>query len=744
MRLLYVFRHRKSVEPFAGVIRRSLERGHTVRILVQEADEKVPALFEPHPELSFSYFALGRGDAWRDAAPLLRTARDYLQYLGPAYRGARKLRNRAFERLLFQLALTREAAPEHAAEAALAIPEDAVARLNELSDLCETAIPSDPFHERLLAEFRPDAVLASPLVHFGSAQADFVKSARAMGIPVGMLLFSWDNLSTKGALHVSPDRLFVWNERQRREAWELHGFDPDRTRITGAARFDPFFALTPTLTREAFCAPLGIDPSKAILLYLCSSRLVAEREPAFIREWRSAIRSSTCEEVRDATLIVRPHPDLPVQEKKWLGPEETGRWDGMDVVYHARRMFGDRTTILLHSASAQSVVLHECLYHSRAAVGLNTSAEIESAIVGRPVFTILADESQADGQRSTLHFSYLSAQEGGWVTVSPSLEDHERRLAAALTGPSDEERIHRLVEQFVRPLGWDVPASHVLVDAIEKEFREWSGGRAETRGEGRASAPASPPRFRSARETRRLPSGEEVRVVPVEYAGADLRVAVSSEEEERQAQIGTAAPAITRWLPEVAAVGRPLFMIAPGPGAIAIAAARGCGATVFAFEADIPTLGRLWDNVLLNDCEGNVVPVPVAIGSKRALQEQRTVSASPGAARYPARRRAWHEHQGSHRMVMQPCLAMPLDSAMKTWGLPAPHALYIGPYVSVEAVITGARRTLDAGVAAILVECRDAAAADALNACTAAGFELRERAEQPDAERRSALRFARR
>jgi hypothetical protein len=71
LRLLFVFRHRKSVEPFIGVVERSLERGHTVRVLTQEADEKVPTLFQSHPELSFASFALGRGDEWREAAPLL-------------------------------------------------------------------------------------------------------------------------------------------------------------------------------------------------------------------------------------------------------------------------------------------------------------------------------------------------------------------------------------------------------------------------------------------------------------------------------------------------------------------------------------------------------------------------------------------------------------------------------------------------------------------------------------------------
>ena len=78
---------------------------------------------------------------------------------------------------------------------------------------------------RCLAANRPDVVLVSPLIDLGSAQTDIIKSARSgWAFPTGMLLFSWDNLSTKGSLHVPPDRMFVWNELQRQEAAELHGF----------------------------------------------------------------------------------------------------------------------------------------------------------------------------------------------------------------------------------------------------------------------------------------------------------------------------------------------------------------------------------------------------------------------------------------------------------------------------------------------------------------------------------------
>ena len=70
---------------------------------------------------------------------------------------------------------------------------------------------------------------------------------------------------------MQPDRLFVWNELQRNEATSLHDFPVDRSIATGAPRFDDFFALRPTTSRQTFLAPLGLDPNRPCLMYLGSS-----------------------------------------------------------------------------------------------------------------------------------------------------------------------------------------------------------------------------------------------------------------------------------------------------------------------------------------------------------------------------------------------------------------------------------------------------------------------------------------
>src|SRR5688572_12578469 len=305
MKFLVVAKQKKNVDTFEAVLGELLARGQDVTLAIQQRDpERDVRLAE---RLRHDRFALvqcpdARTDAWRAAAPLVRTARDWAQYTRPAYRTASKLHRRAVERLFRELgaALSGEAPP--LGTAAGARVRDALAHI-------ERAIPSDALHEEFLDRHRPDVLLVTPGLHFGSGQTDYVKAARARRVPVWMLLFSWDNLSTKGALHEPPDLMFVWNERQRQEAVELHDFPADRVVVAGAPRFDDFFALEPRVPRDAFFAPLGLDPGRPTLLYLCSSRFIAARELAFIGSWLTALRAAGPPLDR-CNIVVRPHPDV--------------------------------------------------------------------------------------------------------------------------------------------------------------------------------------------------------------------------------------------------------------------------------------------------------------------------------------------------------------------------------------------------------------------------------------------------
>lgn len=471
MRVLFVMKQRNYLTTYAGVVNALLQRGHTVRLAWPDEDVSVPEELTPSPLLSIEAWEHKRGDAWAPLAGSVRRGVDYLRYLEPSYRDAVKLRARAFEKLLHSLSKGEREPQPGWSEIGLALSEAERRRLETIGRLVEEAIPSDARQEAFLTSFGPDLVLVSPLIDLGSAQSDVVKSARRLGIPSAMVLFSWDNLSTKGGLHVQPDRMFVWNERQRQEAVQLHGYPIERTIATGAPRFDEFFALDVQIDRDSFCAPLGFDSARPILMYLGSSKfVVTSSELPFIRTWVEAIRRSSDPLLRGCNILIRPHPDVKPSADE--GPTESVRWHGQPVKAVVTRPIGDPRVAIVRTHYRKAQGFRDALHHSAAVVALNTSAALEAAIAGRPVFTLPAGDDAADGQTSTLHFHYLLDAHGGCVSYAASFEEHAAQLAAALRDTQRPARLRAFAESFLRPAGWTIPASTVLAEAIEREFAD--------------------------------------------------------------------------------------------------------------------------------------------------------------------------------------------------------------------------------------------------------------------------------
>ena len=146
------------------------------------------------------------------------------------------------------------------------------------------------------------------MVQFRSRQGDWVRAARALGIGTMLCVHSWDNLTNKGLMHAQPDRVVVWNEAQRSEAVDLHGAAPDSIVATGAWPYEHWRGWRASGSRAEFCGRLGLPAERAMILYVCSSRFIVERERSAVARWVRALRSAADERVARASIVVRPHP----------------------------------------------------------------------------------------------------------------------------------------------------------------------------------------------------------------------------------------------------------------------------------------------------------------------------------------------------------------------------------------------------------------------------------------------------
>lgn len=448
MKIAIAVLHFGLLRNFESVVESLAGRGHDLVLLADEPEEfggqeLAESLAARYPNVRWEMAPAGAEERWYLVARKLRVGLDYLRFLDPRYSEFPKLRDRAAERAprgLFGL-MSALGGPSTLARG---VASRLLAAIDE-------GMPRSQAMDAWLRRERPDVLLLASVTHPRAPHADHLRSARALGIRVGVCVYSWDHLSSKSLVRVVPDRVLVWNETQKREATELHGLPADRIDVTGAQVYDQWFDRRPHRDRAAFMDAMGLPADRPLILYVCSAMTPDPHESAFIRKWLEAVRQSDDAAVRTAAVLVRPHPE---RRAEW----EHETLDGLGPVVVA-----GRNPV---NASAKADYF-DALFHSSAVIGLVTSAFLEAAIVGRPVLTVLPDEMRPH-QSGMLHFRYLLEVEGGLLMTSRTLAEHVAQLADIVSGRlAVASRQERFLRAFVRPAGLDTAATPIFVERVE-------------------------------------------------------------------------------------------------------------------------------------------------------------------------------------------------------------------------------------------------------------------------------------
>lgn len=511
----YYLRH---IRPALEVL---ADRGHSLHIisLVDDGPDfrcSMEELAERHANITFQ-IGPERNDEWTERALLLRQTQCWLQSQAPRFDQAcregdtRRLQGRQptfLEKPFFSSALGREFAWR------------VLHRLDR-------SLPRVPAIDAVFTEFKPDVAVITPLIDRSGDMWDYMYSARALGIRTVFPVHSWDNLSSKARLNTIPDRVLVWNEIQRQEAMEFHRVPSRRIIITGAQGFDDFFAMKPSMTRETFRAQLGLRPDRPIVLYVCSAILkrhmpreiatTISPELAYFSRWITEIRGCDDPRIREANVVIRPHPK---RGDHW-DHVDLSKWGGRIVVHPERGH--------LPNDQSSKETFFDSLFHADAVMGLNTSAMIEAAIVGRPVMTVLDDDFRG-AQEDMQHFQYLLQVGGGLLVRTRSWQQHIDQLRDLLDRPEEARaQARRFVQSFVRPLGIDSSAAPIFADNVLEVA---------------AMSPA--PRHRRGLIDRLLTRSiagwkPQMRNLPKQWTEAELQIKRQRREEKRLARRGAKA-----------------------------------------------------------------------------------------------------------------------------------------------------------------------------------------------------------
>lgn len=436
-----------------GALAQLAARGHRVHVAANLTDgdggpAAVERLAAATPGITFGWAPSRPDNAWSQLTMSVRQGLDYLRYLKPEYDATPALRRRVLDRTprLF-----------------LAIGEHWLGR-NRLSrwalgralTAVEREMPRCPEVNAYIREHDPDVVMITPLIGLGTSEYDYLISARALGYPTAFPVFSWDNLSSKSLVRHVPDSVIVWNDTQRQEAIALHHIPRSRVAVTGAHCFDRWFEARPSRSRAAFCERAGLPADRPILLWVCSGMFAvfkdSPKEADLVRRWVTQVRGSADPRLREAAILVRPHP------------RRFDEWQGIDLKEFPHVALWGANPIDQETRADY----FDALYHSNAVVGLNTSAFLEAAIAGRPVFTILRPEFY-EKQEGTIHFAYLLEAGGGLLHTSRDFDEHLVQLSSALADPERASAKSRaFVSEFIRPFGLDQPGTPKFVEAVER------------------------------------------------------------------------------------------------------------------------------------------------------------------------------------------------------------------------------------------------------------------------------------
>jgi hypothetical protein len=437
---------------YDSAIEEMAARGHSVAIAVNHQNAKKPVGLDGLKAYADRVTVLGlvpeRQGFWSGTGRAVRALMDFVRFLHPDFAAAPALRAR----------IKRKVLPRawHWLDSFRGLSAATVQRVEGWLRIAERAIPVYPPIVECLREQAPDVLLVSPLVTAASPQVEWIKAAHVAGTRTAVCVASWDNLTNKGLLRIEPDLVMVWNEAQRREAQAYHDIPAAKIALTGAQLFDKWFERTVTRPRAEFCARVGFPDTAPFVLFTGSSSFISESnaEVAFVRRWIAALRASGDPLLSTINILVRPHPynfhtwasepvaDLPgvrVYPRQGYNPIDAGNRDDF----------------------------FDSLFHAAAVVGINTSAMIEAAIVGRPVCSLLAEEF-AGTQEGTIHFHHLLPEHGGFLRIAATIDEHVRQLADCLQHPeTTRAETERFVGSFIRPHGAGRRATPIFVDTVE-------------------------------------------------------------------------------------------------------------------------------------------------------------------------------------------------------------------------------------------------------------------------------------
>jgi hypothetical protein len=284
------------------------------------------------------------------------------------------------------------------------------------------------------------------------ADAHLIRAAKRHHVRTACVVLSWDNLTSKGHMAARSDDLIVWNDTMRREAEELHDYDPRRVHVAGVSHFDIYAKPSRALTHDRFCALMGLDPARRIITLGTVTPWLFPYNADVAEILARAIADGRF--VAPTQLLIRLHPQ--VVSRGTQHSENLERFEAIAAAYpHVHLdLPGVRSESLMWDVSIDDMAhLADLLRYSDVTLNAGSTLTIDSAIVDTPIVNIgfdgYASPPEVESVRRIYDFThYANIVRTRGVRIAASAEQMIGLINAYLTDPTlDRAGRAAIVEQ---------------------------------------------------------------------------------------------------------------------------------------------------------------------------------------------------------------------------------------------------------------------------------------------------------
>lgn len=298
-------------------------------------------------------------------------------------------------------------------------------------------------HDYLFEKYRPQAVFITSVNDY--IDSGVTKSARRFGFPSVGMAKSWDNIS-KALFNAKTDYLLVWSPFMKYQAIKYQGYRRHEIFVSGVPQFDIYHQTQYLLSREEFCASLGLDPNKKIILYgSIGGGPFIDMEadyPEMIQHWINEGKLSGVQ------LLVRPHVGYRGEVEKFARLE---KYPNIVVDKTDKRNYNlaDYWDVSFNHLAH----LYNTFYHCDVCVNIASTLTLDATACGKQVINIKFDRNpnvdfnhSARRLHRTDYVTGLMDLGATWV-----VESHEEFLAAlkSILEHGARKDTKRLIDYFL-------------------------------------------------------------------------------------------------------------------------------------------------------------------------------------------------------------------------------------------------------------------------------------------------------